>query len=443
MAKQFFLRMLSKFCYTIRDMSRFFKKSMDNSQIKTNKSGVFLSVALCWMFYLFAYVVRVEPSVVAKNLMSDFGITSSVIGILGSIAYLPYVAMQIPCGVITDKLGTKTVVTISCAVCSLGAFLFGSAGSVFQLEVSRFLIGLSTAAAFLCCGKVATEFFDKRKYAMFMGIAMCMGCLGGIAGSAPTAYLVSQFGWRVATYVIAVFGAILTIVVLLFMKKSSKVQFTSETHILTGLKIIAKNPKAWLLGFYGAMTYLPLSALAELWVVPFMEHRYGVSTAKAAFASIVIFVGFALGSVITAWVAEKINSYKKTILMFTVGIIIAFSIAIYSDTISYNMCLLWLFFGAVSAGANNLVFTFAYSFVPPAYGGTSTGFTNALVMTSGIMFPPLLGKILDLARDGQTDAAGAPLYDLGMYRSAFLAVIIGLFLATISAFFINDLKHKE
>ncbi len=407
------------------------------------KSGAFLSVALCWMFYLFAYVIRVEPSVVAKSLIDEFGITSSIIGFLGSVAYLPYVAMQIPCGVIADKLGRKTVVSIGCSICSLGAFIFGSANSVLQLEVGRFLIGLSTSCAFLCCGKVATEFFDRRKYAIFMGIAMCMGCLGGIAGSSPTAYLVSQYGWRIATYVIATFGAVLSVLIILFMKKSPKIQVSEETHILTGLKTIVKQPRAWVLGFYGAMTYLPLSALAELWVVPFMEHRFGISTTKAASSSIIIFIGFALGSVVAAWVAEKINSYKKTIIVFTLGIAVAFGTAIYSDSIGFYVCLVLLFIGAICAGANNLVFPVAYSLVPPAYGGTSTGFTNALVMSSGILFQPLLGTILDFARNGLVDEAGAPIYNLTMYRSAFLAVIFGLFLAIISTFFINDLKNKD
>ncbi len=408
-----------------------------------NSKGAFLSVVLCWMFYLFAYVIRVEPSVVAKSLMNEFGITSSVIGFLGSIAYLPYVAMQIPCGIITDKLGTKTVVLGSCAICSIGAFIFGSASSILQLEISRFLIGLSTAAAFLCCGKIATEFFDKRKYAMFMGIAMCMGCVGGISGSAPTAYLVAKFGWRVATYTIAAFGSILTLMIFFFMKRCPKVQTTEKTHILAGLKIISKQPRAWILGFYGAMTYLPLSALAELWVVPFMEHRYGIDTTKAAISSIIIFIGFAIGSVVAAWVAEKIKSYKKTIIIFTLGIALAFGIAIYSDGISYEVCLLMLFIGGVCAGANNLVFPIAYDLVPPAYGGTSTGFTNALVMSSGILFQPLLGKILDFTRNGLVDESGAPIYNLTMYRSAFLAVLVALFLAMIASFFINDLKRKE
>lgn len=413
---------------------------MNNS---SSRNAAFLSVAMCWMFYLFSYITRVEPSVLSDDLMSEFGITSSIFGVIVSISYWPYVAMQIPCGIITDKLGTKTMVSISCALCSIGAFVFGSAGSVFQLEIGRFLIGLSSASAFLCCGKVATDFFDKRKYAMLMGVAMCMGCLGGIAGSAPTAYLVSLFGWRVATYIIAVFGSILTLLVVLFMQKSPKSNSTEDVHLLTGLKAIAKNPKAWILGFYGAMTYLPLSALAELWVVPFIERRYGISTERAAISSIIIFVGFAVGGVVSAWIAERINSYKRTIVMFTLGVLAAFWIAIYNDSINFVECLIALFLGGVCAGANTLAFTIAYSLVPPAFGGTSAGFTNALVMFSGIIFQPLLGRLLDFFRNGLVNDNGLPVYNLTMYRSAFLFVVAGLFLAIISTFFINDVKHKE
>ncbi len=409
--------------------------------MKPQKNTAILSIAICWMFYLFSYIARVEPSVLANDLMTEFSLTSSVFGFIVSMAYFPYVAMQIPCGVITDKLGTKTMLSISCAICSLGTFIFGSAHSIFCLELGRFLIGLSSASAFLCCGKVATDFFGKDKYAMLMGIAMCMGCLGGISGSAPTAYLVSKFGWRVATYIISGIGIGLTILAMTCMRKVKS--DTSETKLLSGLKIIAKNPRAWILGFYGAMTYLPLSALAELWVVPFMEKRYGIATEKAAIASIILFVGFALGGVIAAWVAEKINSYKKTIIMFTFGVIIAFWIAIYNDSISFVSCLMFLFLGGICAGTNTLAFAVAYNLVPKEFGGTSAGFTNALIMSSGIIFQPLLGKLLDFFRNGLVNADGIPVYNLVMYRSAFIFVIIGMFLAIIATFFINDVKHRE
>ena len=391
---------------------------------------------------MFSYIARVEPSVLTNELSSEFGITSTILGVIISMAYLPYVVMQVPCGVITDKLGTKTVVSISYAICSIGALIFASAHSVTQLEIGRFLIGLASAPAFLCCGKVASDFFDKRKYAMLMGIAMCMGCLGGILGSSPTAYLVTKFGWRFTTYILAGFGGILTLITIFFMK-SKPAQKSEGSNLLTGLKIIATNPKAWILGFYGAMTYLPLSALAELWVVPFMQQRYGISTEKAAISSIILFIGFALGGIISAWMAEKINSYKKTIIIFTLGIIIAFWIAIYNDSIDFYTCIIMMFIGGTCAGSNTLAFAIAYDLVPAEFGGTSAGFLNALVMSSGFIFQPLLGKLLDFFRNGMVTTDGTPIYNLTMYRSAFLFVIAGLFLATIATFFIHDLKHKE
>lgn len=417
------------------------------TKMTTNKSEksytAIIAISICWMFYLYSYVARVEPSVLVNDLMNDFGITSSVVGFVISIMYIPYVFMQIPCGIITDKLGIKTMIVGSSALCALGSFVFGSAHSILQLEIGRFLIGLASASAFLCCGKVASDYFDKKKYAMLMGIAMCMGCFGGISGTAPTAFLVGKIGWRNTTYIIATVGIILALCAVIFMKQKKSAQTDKKTKLLDGVKILAKNPRAWILGFYGAMTYLPLSALAELWSVPFMEQRFSIPTEKAAIPSIIIFIGFGLGGVISAWVAEKINSYKKTIIMFTVGVILSFWVALYNDSIGFYSCLTAMFIGGVCAGANTLAFVIAYNLVPPQFGGTSAGFTNALIMSSGIIFQPLLGKLLDFFRNGMVTENGTPIYTLTMYRSAFLFVIVGMLLAIFATFFINDIKHKE
>ncbi len=413
---------------------------------QNNRNIAILSLIISWMFYLYSYIARVEPSVLVNDLMDTFGVTSSVIGVVISVTYIPYVIMQIPCGIITDKLGITNMIFSSSLLCALGAFVFGAAHSVFQLEIGRFLIGLGSASAYLCCGKVASEFFDKSKYALLMGLAMCMGCFGGISGTAPTAYLVEKLGWRNTTYIIAAIGAILALLALLCMRSQKVKSEENKSHkgeILKGLMILAKNYKTWLLGFYGGMAYLPLSAMAELWCVPFMEQRFNFSTETASFSSIVIFVGFGLGGIISAWVAERINSYKNTIIFFTIGMIIAFSIAIYSNAINYPTMLALLFLGGVFAGANTLCFAMAYNLVPKEFAGTSGGFTNAIVMSSGIIFQPLLGKLLDLFRNGLQNADGSPLYTIDMYRSAFLFVIFGMILAIIATLFIDDMKHQE
>jgi sugar phosphate permease len=92
------------------------------------------------MFYLYAYVIRVEPCVLVDDLMKEFSISSSVLGLVVSASYIPYVAMQIPCGIITDKLGVKVMVSCGCALCAIGVFVFGAAESVFSLQIGRVLI---------------------------------------------------------------------------------------------------------------------------------------------------------------------------------------------------------------------------------------------------------------------------------------------------------------
>ena len=414
---------------------------------RTEKSYVAaLAISIAWIFYLYSYAARIEPAILFGELTGEFHITSKEIGYFSLIAYIPYVIMQIPCGIITDKLGIKRILAISNALCALGAFTFASAHSVFQLDVGRFLIGLAGAPAFLCCGKVASEFFDKRRFSMLMGMAMVFGCLGGILGGTPAASLVSSIGWRSTTFIIAALGGVLAVLSMVFLKNKPKEEegvSKEKSNLLGGLKILVKNPKIWILGFYGAMSYLPLSAIAEMWGVPFISARYGIPTTQAAISSSVIFVGFALGGVVSAWIAEKINSYKKTIILFTLGVAISFWTAICVDGIGYALCLALMFLGGLFAGANTLCFTIAFNSVPKEYSGTSSGFMNTLIMASAIFFPALLGKSLDFFRNGLVTDAGVPIYNITAYRSAFLIVIAALALAAIATFFISDIKHNK
>jgi MFS family permease len=387
----------------------------------------------------------VEPSVLVNELMADFKITSSVVGFVISVMYIPYVALQIPCGLLTDKLGVKMIILISSAICSVGTFIFAAASNIFHLELGRFLIGLASASAYLCCGKIASDYFDQKRFSLLMGIAMFIGCFGGIVGTAPIAALVKQIGWRNTTYVISGVGILLLILTSIFVKRATPVaqNSTEKFELIHGIKALVKNGKTWLLGLYGALSYLPMSLIAELWGVSFAAKRYDLESREAAISSIIIFIGFGLGSIAIAWIAEKINNYKKIIIVSAVLTVLSLGVAIYSDTISYISYLSLMFFAGFFASSSILCFALVYELVPKKFSGTSTGFMNAVIMSSGLVFQPLFGKLLDFFRNDSVTDSGAPLYDITMYRSTFIFIIIFMILAVVAAFFINDTKRKE
>ncbi len=404
-----------------------------------------ITLVLCFSFYAFAYFARVEPGALLNDLMKEFSLNTAEIGaIVSTFAYIPYVAMQIPGGILADKFGLRKVISICSLACALGMFLFGMAQSAWLLALARFIIGLSSASAFLSCGKAAAELLDKSKYGLFMGIAMFLGCTGGILGTNLSSNLAPIFGWRTFTCYVAIVGVIISILAYIFIedpKNNNKVQ--GNTNVLEGLKTLVKNKNVWLIGIYGLVSYLPLSAIAELWGIPFIQHRFNVSNQKATICSAVILLSFGVGSIIADNVAKKLNSYKKTIIIFLLLALVSFTIAFYSNSINYITCLVFFGLGGFFAGCNTLSFPFCYDLVPKEYAGTSTGFTNTLIMANCIIFPPLLGKLLDIFRNGKVDSEGLPVYSLENYRYSFTAIILSLIIAIISVAFVKENKSTR
>ncbi|MDR1609381.1 MAG: MFS transporter [Holosporales bacterium] len=385
-----------------------------------------------------------EPSVLSNNIMGEFEVTASTFGAIVSMAYLPYIIMQIPCGVILDRVGAKTVVVVSNVLLALGAFIFGAADSVTQLKIGRLIIGLASSAGFISCGKVVTDLFPLPKHSLLIGVGMFLGCIGGIAGTSPTACLINMIGWRYTTFVLAAFGIIVSLLAMRYMKadgkpKNDATDATSHS-IIDGLKLLVKSSQAWILGLYGALAYLPLGALAEVWIVPFMERRFSISTEQAAVASILILVGYGLGAIVAAKVADVLKSGKMTVAIFSAATVILFWVALNSDSIGFVTCLVLLFAGGLGAGTNTIAFAMIYRCVPEGFGGTSAGFMNSVVMSSVPIFQVLLGTLLDFFRNGTVDNNGAPVYTVDIFRGAFLFFIAALVIAFVSTLFIKE--HK-
>jgi len=417
-----------------------------SSSVSLSEKGSFkawMVLGCAWLFYLYEYILRVSPSVMTNNLLTDFSVTSTALGVLVSFYYISYVILQIPCGIIVDSLGPRKVITFSAILCVLGSVLFAYSDSLLMAQMGRFLMGAGSACAYLSCAKVGDEWFDPSKFAVIAGMTMMMGTFGGMFGSSPFALLVNSFGWRSAMLVAALIGVGVALAAWLIIRDypkdiEQKHSNSSQEPLLQGIKIVASNPQNWLIGIYGCMMYLPLSAFAELWGVPFLMERYGIDNELASRGSIMVFLGMALGSPLGAWLSNYCQSRKKIMSWAALGTLISFSVVIYVPNIPLNLMFGILFMGGLISGGQILYFAAAKEVSPPHNSGTTIGFTNCLVMTSGPIFQPLLGWLLDLAWDGKVTAAGMPVYSLLTYQYAFSAVIVSLLFSWIIVQFVRE-----
>ena len=162
---------------------------------------------------VFSLFFRVSNAVIAPNLIQDLHLNAETLGILGGAYFYSFALLQIPMGLMLDRIGPRFVVTFFPLIGALGAFLFALGETFPWVFFGRILIGVGMAPVLIGAFKVFTLRFPPEKFATLVGLNLSIGTLGNIFAASPLAYLASTIGWRM-TFGLA--GGITTILAILF-----------------------------------------------------------------------------------------------------------------------------------------------------------------------------------------------------------------------------------
>lgn len=411
------------------------------------KSQAWLIWACAGLFYLYEMVLRASPGGITTELMRDFGVASTSLGVLSSAYYLSYVLLQIPCGIIVDKLGARKVVTFSTLLCVVGSILFASSDSLLLAIFGRFLIGAGSACAFISCLKIGSDWFLPGHFALIAGMTNMMGTLGGMSSGPPFVLMANLFGWRQATLLIAALGLVLAAfcwVIIRERRTSPKDPGKySVKGFLAGLVAVAKQPQNWLVASIGGLLYVPISAFCELWAIPFLSQKYGITSESASQANIMLYLGIAIGSPLAAKLSDYWHSYTRVITLSAFMITSLFLIILYAPQLPLSAMFILLFAVGIFNSGQVLCFAAVKENVPNDISATASGFTNAIVMLSGLIFQPFLGLLLDFGWEGQLSSEGTKIYGTNAYHLAILAVPFCIALCLILARFIRDTYRRQ
>jgi MFS family permease len=384
-----------------------------------------------------------------QELMRFYHLTGAQYGNLsGSFYYYSYVIMQILVGLLMDRFGPRRLLTVACALCAIGAYLFACSDYIVIAMIGRFLIGLGSAFAFVGAAKLATIWLPPERFALMSGIVFCLGMLGAMFGGVILHYLVAIVGWRTAIFGAAVVGVLLTFILWAFIRDVNPYHENHYSHhtpsfqeVLSGLLQALKNTQIWLVGSVGCLFYLFLSAYAELWGPSYLEQAHSLTSTQAVNANSMVFLGCAIGAPLWGWFSDFIGRRILSLLTSGISAIIIICILLYTPHLSMTaICLLSFLFGFVSS-AQILVFAVVREITPIKISGTAIGLLNMLVMIGGIVFPPIVGKLLDLNWYG-TMIEGARVYSGQAFTIALSVLPLGILLGLILTFFVRETYCK-
>ena len=365
--------------------------------------------------YFFVYFHRMSVSVVGSDIVADVG---GSIGILSSVYFWTYTAMQIPSGLLTDRFGPRLTSAAFLIIASVGSFLTAFGESFEAMVVGKMLIAAGMAVVYIPLMKLVSVWFPKRDYAVLSGIVIAVGNVGAIAASGPLSLLADALGWRDVFIILGMVTVILALACVLVirdhparmglpsMEEAEKTLngidegdcSAGKVPVMKGLRIVVSGGRRfWPCALAYFLVYGAIMVYQGTWAIKYFNSVYGFALSAAWMITALgvgkILTTLAIGALTTRGV---IRSKKNTMIVgtaaFTVvwAVIFLFAGEIDSYWFWFAVSFLFGFFG----GFMTLTFASVKEWYPIAIAGTAVSATNIFLFLGASVGTTISGWII-------------------------------------------------
>lgn len=279
-----------------------------------NGRAVRLALALLFLVSFFNYMDRYMLAVLLPAIKADLDLSDTQIGFITGLAFtLFYATLGIPIARLADRSSRRAVIAVALAAWSMFTALCGLAQNFWQLAVSRVLVGVGEAGASPPSHSLIADLFPAGRRAAALGVFSLGAPAGILVGFSLGGWLSASYDWRLALFIVAVPGVLLSIVVWRRLPEPARgaadgvVSSTDVLPLLPTLRLLLANRTflhvSLATGFY---TVLWLGVVQ--WLPSFFTRSFGLGISEVgAWLAVTLSVSQGLGMLGGGWLADRMG----------------------------------------------------------------------------------------------------------------------------------------
>jgi sugar phosphate permease len=325
---------------------------------------------------------------VLSELMGLYGVSYTQISILMSALLWPHAAMQLPGGMITDRLGIRRTQLVSLACMGVGNAVPALSPTLGWALGGRMITGIGTGMGWLATLKLLAMAAPGGRAGAYQ--AFFAGCfsIGSIFAYLSMPIVIGS-GWHWVFL-----GPAVLCLPLLALVPTLRLGPPSAFRASLPLQRIVGLPSAWVLGIYHALSYGSMLSLGS-WVPSLLAevsvHRTATQLAwGGALVMLVSGVARLSGGFVILRVAPRVVAHGSIV---SLGLLFAGLALGPTPGILLSLALLGAWFGSINFGA---LFQLASRSASADYLGTLLGFVNLLGNLGAVAFTLMFGWSKDV-----------------------------------------------
>ena len=433
---------------------------MLNSKIQNYR---WVIVALLFTATTINYVDRQIIGLLKPILEKEFNWTETDYAHIIMAFTAAYAIGLISFGWLIDKWGTKLGYSITIIIWSIAAMFHALVGSVSGFVLARIGLGLGEAGNFPAAMKAVAEWFPKKERALATGIFNSGTSIGVVLALIIVPWILSSYGWHEVFWITGSFGFIWLIFWLFLynipakQKRLTKQEYdyitagqdaenVGETKMTVKWKKLFSFPQTWAF-IVGKGLIDPIYWFFLFWLPSYFSSTFSLDLTKPSLGLMIIYAATTVGSIgggyFSSWLIKRgwpVLKARKGALLLSAALEVSIILAQFATNVWVAVALISLAVAAHQAWATN-VFTMASDMFPNEVVSSVVGIGGMAGAVGGILFPILVGELLDKYKVlGNIDAGYNILFTICGFTYLFALIIIHLLTRKRQQVSLNELK---
>lgn len=372
-------------------------------------------VALLFCATTINYLDRQVLGLLKPTLEADFGWSESDFSHIVMAFQTAYAISLIGFGAIIDKIGTKIGYVISVVVWSIAAMLHAVATGTFSFGLMRAILGLGEAGNFPVAIKATAEWFPKKERALATGIFNSGANIGAVVAPIMVPWILGAYGWQEAFLITGAIGFVWLIFWWFYYEVPAKQNRINQAefdyiHSDNEPDTSKEAPVKWLQLFkvrqtwafvFGKMLTDPIWWFFLYWLPSYFAEAFKLNLSKPSPELVIVYTATTIGSIgggyLSGYFIKKgwpVFRARKTSMLIFAFLVTPIMLAQYTTNIWQAVILISLAAAAHQAWSAN-IFTTASDMFPKKAVSSVVGIGGMAGSVGGILFPLLVGIILD------------------------------------------------
>ncbi|KTD58930.1 major facilitator family transporter [Legionella sainthelensi] len=396
------------------------------------------------LFFFYEFIQGNMFASIAANIMQDYRIQADKMAWLSSIYYLSNVLFLFVAGMVLDRFSIKNTLLIAMFLCVASTFLLAYSHSFYTALFCRFITGIGSAFCFLGPVRLASHWFPPRRMALVTGAIVTMAMAGGMLAQYPLTKLVLLVGWRQAVQDVGILGFAMLIVMFFWIKERPPVaikQKAKPIDIVSAAKKAYLNTQYLRAAFYASLMNMAIAVFGAMMGTLYLEQRLDISSAQASIINGMLFLGAIIGSPLVGWISDRIG---LRIVPMKVGVITSLLtlLAVLYLPVSYSTMAFLFFLLGFFTSAQVISYALVAESSSPAMTATAVSVISILTQGGYIIYQNLFSYLLT-NHSGMQIINGTPIYSLSAYQYAAIILPVGLFIAFLMLFGLNETRCQQ